>query len=388
MGFLDPRPSSATSGDTRYVQLTQLEADPDRVITPGGTKLVVSSDASYVPLAGESVLLTPAALSAYIRQIVGQMLADATPPAPPTGLTATAGTVGLNLSWTAPTATDLFRYDYRIDTASSPQTDAVPLNGTATTATVTNGVVGGTSYYVQVRAVDFAGNTSGWSNTAGPVTASNFLFASDFNGVDGADAGTITGLTNYTQNGSVHDIRSNALRYRGSQSSYTDGGRVWLKNVSAAAFDLTFDVAWALFDTANVAELCYVFRHGEGAIANAAYIKPYNGYYLSVQDNGISLKKWVNGTSTTLTGSSRAAWPLPTANALNRVRLKAYASTIQLKVWDPSQPEPTAWTQVCTDTSFTAGAFHYFGMSNGPRANGYRTATLDSMTVSPATDAS
>ncbi len=93
-------------------------------------------------------------------------------PAKPTGLTATAGTGSVVLSWTANPApdTDIKGYNvYRATTATVPTT--TPLNAEPITGTTFNDetVVNGTSYYYVVVAVDNADQTSPASAVVGPV---------------------------------------------------------------------------------------------------------------------------------------------------------------------------------------------------------------------------
>jgi len=96
---------------------------------------------------------------------------DTTPPAAPTGLTATAGESSASLSWTANTEPDLSGYDvYRSTTPGGPYTQ---VNATRLTSPAysDSGLTNGTTYYYVVKAIDTAGNVSGASNEASAVPA-------------------------------------------------------------------------------------------------------------------------------------------------------------------------------------------------------------------------
>jgi hypothetical protein len=97
---------------------------------------------------------------------------DTTPPAAPTGLTATGGNAVVDLNWNDNTEPDLAGYNvYRSTTSGGPYSQ---INGSLVTAsaysdtTVTNGI----TYYYVVRAVDGSNNSSGNSNEASATPAS------------------------------------------------------------------------------------------------------------------------------------------------------------------------------------------------------------------------
>jgi WD40 repeat protein len=95
---------------------------------------------------------------------------DTTPPAAPTGLTATAAATGIALSWTANTEPDLAGYRvYRAASATGPFTQ-INAGALATPAYEDTLAPSGTSYY-QVAAVDFSGNVSTPSAVASATMA-------------------------------------------------------------------------------------------------------------------------------------------------------------------------------------------------------------------------
>ncbi|HEV8249301.1 MAG TPA: LamG-like jellyroll fold domain-containing protein, partial [Gaiellaceae bacterium] len=94
---------------------------------------------------------------------------DATPPAQPQGLTATAGNGSVSLSWTPNTDADLRGYNLYRSTSSPVSTSGTPVNGgtpLGATSYTDNGVTNGTTYYYAVVAVDNSWNASAPSSEA------------------------------------------------------------------------------------------------------------------------------------------------------------------------------------------------------------------------------
>ena len=125
---------------------------------------------------------------------------DLTPPAAPTGLSATGGSGLVNLAWTANSEPDLAGYNlYRSITLGGPYTkvNAAVITGTTYSNT---GLANGTPYYYILRAVDTSTNESGNSSevTATPSEAATGL---NFDGTnDYITFGNVAGLgvTNFT----------------------------------------------------------------------------------------------------------------------------------------------------------------------------------------------
>ncbi|MFH1371833.1 MAG: hypothetical protein ABII09_11200 [Planctomycetota bacterium] len=90
--------------------------------------------------------------------------ADTTPPAAPTGLSATGGNGTVSLDWNNNTEGDLDGYNIYRSTTSGVYT--TPLNGSLLSSSdyTDNSVVNGTTYYYVVTAVDTGANESGSSS--------------------------------------------------------------------------------------------------------------------------------------------------------------------------------------------------------------------------------
>jgi hypothetical protein len=112
---------------------------------------------------------------------------DTTPPAAPTGLTASPGPNMVSLAWNANTEPDLAGYNVYRSTSSPVPTGGTPLNGgtlVTTTSFIDNTVTGGTQYFYAVRAVDASGNPSAASNEAPATPTVPSGAAIDFDGTN------------------------------------------------------------------------------------------------------------------------------------------------------------------------------------------------------------
>jgi chitodextrinase len=97
-------------------------------------------------------------------------VADTTPPAPPSNLTATAGSTQINLAWTASTD-NVGVTGYQVERCQGAGCGNFVALASSTTATFSDtGLTASTSYSYRVRATDAAGNLSLYSNIAGATT--------------------------------------------------------------------------------------------------------------------------------------------------------------------------------------------------------------------------
>ncbi|HET6370017.1 MAG TPA: Ig-like domain-containing protein [Nitrospiria bacterium] len=102
---------------------------------------------------------------------------DASPPTAPANLTATAVSIGqINLSWTA-SSDNVGIAGYRVErcqgdaaSCTSNPTDFVEIHTTTTTVYNDTGLSSTTTYTYRLRAADFSGNVSGYSNMATATT--------------------------------------------------------------------------------------------------------------------------------------------------------------------------------------------------------------------------
>ena len=99
---------------------------------------------------------------------------DATTPNAPTSPSAAAGYQAITLTWTAPTTNtdsstlkDLFQYKIYRGTSTNPTTLVGRVSGEIFTD---SGLADGTEYYYRIKAVDFTGNESDFSDNASATT--------------------------------------------------------------------------------------------------------------------------------------------------------------------------------------------------------------------------
>ena len=95
---------------------------------------------------------------------------DTTPPSAPTGLSASAGGSVVNLTWTASTD-NVGVTGYQIERCQGSGCSSFAQVGTSTSASYTDGgLTASMTYNYRVRAIDAAGNLSGYSNTTTATT--------------------------------------------------------------------------------------------------------------------------------------------------------------------------------------------------------------------------
>jgi predicted phage tail protein len=98
-----------------------------------------------------------------------QSSADTTPPSTPTNFTATAGTNQVSLAWTASTD-NVAVTGYVIERCQGPGCTNFSQVATVTSTSYVDAFVSvAFTYNYRVRAVDAAGNSSGYSGTSGAV---------------------------------------------------------------------------------------------------------------------------------------------------------------------------------------------------------------------------
>ena len=189
---------------------------------------------------------------------------DVTPPAAPTGLSASAGDGSVDLSWNANGEGDLAGYTiYRSTNSGGPYTAIAGLqSGTSYTD---GGVTNGTTYYYVVTASDTTGNESADSNEADATPSGG---PADTPDVAAADYGTVRGSVSGTyQNTTSQDDSYQALTETHSggrpANRYDSLDHVWTFNLSggnhifeidayysdAGDADSGFDLSWSTSPT-------------------------------------------------------------------------------------------------------------------------------------------
>lgn len=146
--------------------------EPDtRVDTPGiqvGSSNAVLRFSLRAPLGGTRIRVEVASLAGDAWGEYELPLVDDTPPAPPTGLSVSAGQSRVFVTWLGNSEPDLARYRvyYRAGRAGPPWDGTAAVEGapspvsTASTNVVLRGLSIDTDYYIAVAAVDTTGNES------------------------------------------------------------------------------------------------------------------------------------------------------------------------------------------------------------------------------------
>lgn len=120
---------------------------------------------------------------------------DDTTPNAPTSPSAAAGYQAITLTWTAPTANtdsstlkDLFQYKIYRGTSTNPTTLVGRVSGEIFTD---SGLADGTEYYYRIKAVDFTGNESAYSDNAS-ATTNDALIVPEYAEIQVADPYVVT----------------------------------------------------------------------------------------------------------------------------------------------------------------------------------------------------
>lgn len=178
------------------------------VPTTGGWQTWTTVTATVTLPAGQQVLTVYQDAANFNLNYMS--FAVASPPAAPTGLTATAGNTQVALSWTGNSAATSYNV-YRGTSSGGESGTPVATGITGTTYTNT-GLTNGTKYYFKVAAVDASG-TSGMSNEASATPNSNeapyggtpwpipgTIYADEYD-TGGQNSGYYVTSTNGTDNG-------------------------------------------------------------------------------------------------------------------------------------------------------------------------------------------
>jgi hypothetical protein len=296
--------------------------------------------------------------------------ADTTPPSVPGTLSA-AGTTATstNLAWGAAT-------DNQGVAGYQVVRNGVTLPTTVTGLTFNDsGLSPSTTYQYVVRAVDGAGNVGPASNQVSVTTpaAVNLRFADAFTGANGSswDSAWSAG----SSAGSV-TVQGNAgqLAFNDTSGAYARAQLTGDNNTAGA--DLTMSYQWS---STSALEYSNVYLRGSGGWQNA--YRPLNGYGLELSSTSstVALRKNVNGVTTTLTSVSGAQ---TVSTGKHWLRLRTSGSTIQYKIWNDGQSEPTAWTSTVTDSSVSAAGQLFVSAVRSSTNAGTKSWTLDDLRLS------
>ncbi|MGH9894024.1 MAG: hypothetical protein ACREA0_19000 [bacterium] len=183
---------------------------------------------------------------------------DTTPPAAPTGLTASAGNTQVTLDWNDNSEGDLAGYNvYRSTTSGGPYSK---VNGPLVTAStyLDTGLTNTTTYYYVTTAVDTASNESGNSNQASatPSAPGSTTILED---------GFETDFSKWTDGGTTDWDRATSQQHTGSYSA----------NAGSADNDLTSDN----LDTTGSSSITIEFWYRDDDIDNGdnIFLQLYNG---------------------------------------------------------------------------------------------------------------
>jgi Big-like domain-containing protein/calcineurin-like phosphoesterase family protein len=187
--------------------------------------------------------------------------ADSTAPSTPTNLTAnTSGSTHVDLSWTSATDNvgvthyEIYRDDVLIDTINS------------TTSYADNTVVGSVPYQYKIRAVDAAGNFSGFSNQI-PVTAP-FLFWDDF------ESGSLNTKWTSVAGLSVQSQEAYDGTYAARQTSTGDSTSAY-KTLASGQSDIFVRLRFKIISMSSITYLLK-FRTNTGTPLLSVYVSSAN----------------------------------------------------------------------------------------------------------------
>jgi len=212
----------------------------------------------------------------YLR--ITSATADATPPATPTNVNATAGDARVTLAWNANTEPDLAGYEVFRSTTATVSTSGTPLGTPTSNGYIDTTAVNGTTYYYAVRAKDTSGNPSAAST---PVSAT-----------PQAAAGTVSKAINFQPAGAP--IPAGYTADTGAAYSTTTG-QGWVREDSLDAAHVGLDLSAYARDRNLVSDQRLdTFNHMQypGATPGAWELAVPNGGYavtVAVGDAGTAI---------------------------------------------------------------------------------------------------
>lgn len=166
-----------------------MTADTVPIHVPAGIYQFFFNANTETEVAGPTVTVTAPATA----PMPPPLIADTTPPAAPTNLTASAENISqINLAWTAAMDNTAVT-GYKIERCNGADCEAIPANfaeiGTAAAGAISfedTGLTDSTSYSYRIRALDAAGNESDYSDKSAAQTADYALTIDQFETADPA----------------------------------------------------------------------------------------------------------------------------------------------------------------------------------------------------------
>ena len=121
-----------------------------------------------------------------------------------------------------------------------------------------------------------------------------------------------------------------------------------------------------------------MFTHGSGGWINS--YRPVNGYGVEFSSNSstVTVKRVVNGSSTSIRSVSGAN---TVSTAKQWLRLRVVGSTIQFRTWLDGQAEPATWRSTDTDTTVTAPGQLFVSYNRGSTNTGTRYVAIDDVSI-------
>ncbi|MBK8732821.1 MAG: lamin tail domain-containing protein [Actinomycetales bacterium] len=293
--------------------------------------------------------------------------ADTTAPTAVTGLTGSATSTGVLLSWGD--ATDdrgVTAYEVR------KEGNLVATLGVGVQSFADPAVAPGTTYTYAVRAVDRAGNP-GPDSTASVLTRPTLVAASET--FTAANSGTwpATWTTSVTAGGTV--ATTNNAGVLAVVDTYGSDSKAILKANDVADSEVLLSYAWN--GTGPQGRFSVYLRAGTNWSDGA---RPSNGYGLEFTSTStsVSMRRMSNAVGTTL-ASVAGGQAVSTSKQWLRARL--VGSTLQFRTWLDGTAEPTTWKGSVTDSLVTIPGDLYVSLVRTATGTGTRTVTIDDVTV-------
>jgi hypothetical protein len=312
------------------------------------------------------------ATSNILDRFVASVPPPPTPPAAPSGLTATAvSSTSVDLNWSDNSSNESsFTLEQSLDGTSWSAVSSLPRDSTShrdkrLTATQT--------YRYRVKAINSSGS-SAYSTVATVTTPPHMsvVFAEGFPGRNGSpwDArrwGVDTGPT------ARMEIRA-------------DGGRMGFENVSGARARAvatmpkqadTDTVASFRFSSTAARGYLYLFSRASGDWVTG---NPTASYFVQITNDITTVQLWKSqaGKTTSLASLSGIA---SVTTAKQWVRFRVQGSSISLKVWTDGTAEPADWELAATDTSITRPGMLQVKWLRGSTATAGRDVIVDDIKV-------